>query len=302
MMKLALGPLLYCWPRDTVLSFYRDAENWPVDVVYLGEVVCARRCELRAADWMVIADSLVAAGKEVVISTLALLEAEADLRMLRRLVAQNRFLIEANDMSAVQLAAEAGVPFVIGPHINVYNAETLAALARCGARRWVAPMETSRELLVRMQQERPKSIETELFVFGRLPLAFSARCFTARSHDLGKDNCGFTCRNDPDGLMVRTREGQELLVFNGIQTQSARVFNLLPALTDIGALNVDLVRVSPGASGTAEIVHAFREHLQGHSDWQASCVRLAGLSGMQFCDGYWHGRPGMEALFGELAR
>ena len=39
-MKLALGPLLYYWPREAVLAFYREAAGWPVDCVYLGETVC----------------------------------------------------------------------------------------------------------------------------------------------------------------------------------------------------------------------------------------------------------------------
>jgi collagenase-like PrtC family protease len=45
-MKIALGPLQYYWPRETVLAFYREVAGWPVDTVYLGETVCSRRREV----------------------------------------------------------------------------------------------------------------------------------------------------------------------------------------------------------------------------------------------------------------
>jgi len=36
MMKLALGPVLYYWARDTLLDFYQEIAATPVDIVYLG--------------------------------------------------------------------------------------------------------------------------------------------------------------------------------------------------------------------------------------------------------------------------
>lgn len=299
MMKLALGPLLYYWPRETALGFYREVETWPVDIVYLGEVVCSRRHELRPADWLAIAGRLTEAGKQAVLCGMALLESDADLRALQRLVGNGRFMIEANDMSAVHCAAEAGTPFVIGPHVNAYNGATLDVLARHGARRWVAPVEVPRELLARLQQVRPNGLETEVFAWGRLPLAFSARCFSARAHDLPKDRCEFVCMNDPDGLLIRTRESEELLVFNGIQTQSARVCNLLPALDDLASLGVDIVRLSPGSRGMAEVVRVFRERMNGALDERQARARLAGAIDAPFCDGYWHARAGADTVFPE---
>ncbi|MCX8017546.1 MAG: U32 family peptidase, partial [Rhodocyclaceae bacterium] len=51
-MKLALGPLLFYWPRQQVMDFYAAMAELPVDVVYLGEAVCSRRHELRLDDWL----------------------------------------------------------------------------------------------------------------------------------------------------------------------------------------------------------------------------------------------------------
>ena len=38
-MKLALGPLLYYWPRQQVFDFYDAIAQAPVDIVYLGETM-----------------------------------------------------------------------------------------------------------------------------------------------------------------------------------------------------------------------------------------------------------------------
>ena len=78
-MKLSLGPLQYFWPRERTLAFYREAAGWPVDVVYLGETVCSKRRELGTRDWIALAAELADAGKEVVLSSLALVEAESEL-------------------------------------------------------------------------------------------------------------------------------------------------------------------------------------------------------------------------------
>jgi hypothetical protein len=45
---------------------------------------------------------------------MALLEAESELKTLRRLCENGRFTVEANDMGAVRLLAERKIPFVLG--------------------------------------------------------------------------------------------------------------------------------------------------------------------------------------------
>jgi len=84
------------------------------------------------------------------------------------------------------------------------------------------PVELSRESLRVLQQHCPAAMATEVFGYGRLPLALSVRCFTARRYNLSKDSCGFRCIEYPDGLGLNTREGRPFLVLNGIQTQSAQ--------------------------------------------------------------------------------
>jgi O2-independent ubiquinone biosynthesis protein UbiV len=292
-MKLALGPVLYAWLRRDLLRFYAHVADAPVDIVYLGEVVCARRRELDHDDWLEVADMLAAAGKEVVLSTLALLETEADLRALRRIAGNDRYLVEANDMAAVAVLADRGVPFVGGPHLNVYNAATLRLLARLGARRWVMPVELSRAALEQMLEPPAPGLDTEIFVLGRAPLAFSARCFTSRRHGLEKDTCGVACLGHPDGLPLATREGRDLLVLNGIQLQSFAVYNLVAEIPALRKLGVTAVRVSPPSSHCLEILPVLRDALDEALPAAEAAERLEPLLPAACCNGYWHGKPGM---------
>lgn len=287
-MRLALGPILYFWPAQAVRSFYEEAAAWPVDIVYLGETVCAKRRALRPDDWLALADRLAEAGKETVLSTQTLLESEADLRTLERICNNGRHLVEANDAAALHLLGGRG-PFVSGPHINAYNAATLQWLAGLGARRWVPPLELSRDAVADLQHARPAGVETEVFAYGRLPLAFSARCFTARAANVAKDRCEMRCETHPEGLMLHTREGQPLFTVNGIQLQSATPCNLLPEIDALKRLDVDVLRLSPQPRDTGRIVAAFRAALDG-----AAPADLRDLAPDGFNNGYWHGRAGMD--------
>lgn len=291
-MKISLGPILYYWTRKQVQDFYEQVANWPVDIVYLGEVVCSRRHEIRLDDWLEIAGKLSAAGKEVVLSTQALLESESDLKSLRRLAKNGQFSIEANDMGAVHLSA--GKAFVVGTHINTYNGDTLEILAEQGASRWVMPVELSRQMLAELLAKKPLGMQTEVFAYGRLPLAFSSRCFTARRHNLPKDDCQFKCMEHPCGMTLKTREGQSFLAINGTQTQSANIQNLIGEIEDMRQLGVDIVRISPQPEYTAEVIAAYKaaiDQLMSSSDAKTA------ISPLLFdapCDGYWHGRSGIE--------
>jgi len=294
-MKLALGPVLYYWDRDTLLGFYEEIANAPVDIVYLGETVCSRRHLLRLQDYLDIAQRLAAAGKEVVISTQTLIESENDVKTLRKITGNESFRVEANDMGAVRLLANK-MPFVAGSTLNIFNSQTLDLIAGLGAIRWVIPVEMSREALVSALSKRQSKPETEVFSYGRLPLAFSARCFTARHHNLQKDDCQFKCLDYADGLALKTREGQPFLTLNGIQTQSALVHNLIGELDTLQDAGVDVVRVSPQAHHTGEILRLFRESMEQRLTPAQALTQTEGLMPAASCNGYWHGKPGLDFI------
>ncbi|MHB1656981.1 MAG: ubiquinone anaerobic biosynthesis protein UbiV [Burkholderiales bacterium] len=292
-MKLALGPVLYYWTRDTLLDFYADIADSSVDVVYLGETVCSRRHQLRLQDWLDVAARLAAAGKQVVLSTQVLIESESDLKSVRAIADNGHFMVEANDMGAVHLLA-GKIPFVGGPHLNIYNNRSLRVLADLGAVRWVMTPEMSADMLAPIQKERPAGMETEVWVYGRLPLAFSARCFTARAHNLPKDDCRFRCLDYPDGLALRTREDESFLVLNGIQTQSARIYNLIGELAALRSLEVDVLRISPQFDHTSEIIGLFRDCLDETCSVRSALQQMETFTSDGICDGYWQGRAGLE--------
>ena len=287
-MKLSLGPLQYFWPRERTLAFYREAIHWPVDIVYLGETVCSKRRELRTADWLALAEELADSGKQIVLSTLALIEAESELSVLDRQVSHGGFWIEANDLSAVQLCKEKGRPFVAGPTLNVYNHRALAMLGEDGLRRWVPGVEQGRTLIGELKDgvlaDGGVMPELEVIAWGRLPLSFSARCFTARALDVPKDQCGFRCIDYPDGMPLATREGRPFLRINGVSVQGEEITDLAPELPELRALGVDILRVYPQAEGMEAIVR--------HFDAARSASEAPARIGER--NGYWHGEPGMR--------
>lgn len=284
-MKFAIGPILYFWPKDSVESFYQEVMESSCDVVYLGETVCSKRRELKYQDYLELAKQISRSGKQVILSTMALLEAPSELTLLKRYCENGEFAIEANDMAAVNLMRHQSLPFVAGPALNIYNQQALKLLVKQGMFRWCMPVELSRDRLSSILQQVEElqfkdKFEVEVLSYGHLPLAYSARCFTSRSENREKDKCELCCIKYPGGRVTSSQEGQDLFVLNGIQTMSGACYDLTNDVQSLSEL-ADVVRISPEPEGTFEALEQF---LSGSST----------SLNPKHSNGYWHQIAGMD--------
>lgn len=291
--ELTLGPVLFNWSPERWRDFYfRIADEAAVTAVYLGEVICFKRAPLFAPQLEAVASRLMAAGKTVVFSTLAEVMSKQERKQVESVCADPSVLVEANDGSA--LLALRGHPHHAGPYINLYNERTLAVLAHGGACNVCLPPEMPAAAIGALCAEAAKfGVTIEVQVFGRLPLALSARCYHARAHGRTKDSCQFVCENDPDGMALRTLEDKPFLTVNGIQTMSHDYLNLIGELADLRDMGVTRFRLSPHSCDMVEVAAIFRAVLDGGIDRAEAAARLDALKiEAPFSNGFYYGQPG----------
>jgi len=289
--EVTLGPVLFNWTPERWRDFYfRIADEAPVGTVYLGEVICSKRAPLFEPQLESVVTRLSAAGKTVVFSTLTEVMSTLDRKLVASVGAAE--LIEVNDASA--FASVRGRPHHIGPFVNVYNERTLAVLARNGACNVCLPVEMPAAAIRVLCAEAKKiGVTAEIQVFGRLPLALSARCYHARAHGRTKDSCQFVCDQDPDGMTLRTLEDKPFLTVNGIQTLSHDYLNLTGELPALQTMGVSRFRLSPHSCDMVAVAEIFCAALDRLIDAEEANARLEALQiGAPFSNGFFHGKPG----------
>lgn len=291
--RLTLGPLLYLWEAPAWRDFYfRIADEADVDTVVLGEVVCSKRQHFHLALIPEIAERLVAAGKQVRLASLALVTLERELKATRELGQQPAFTVEASDLTAH--AALKDRPHTIGPLVNVYSGLAAQVLATRGATEICLPPELPLASIAAIVRAAPQ-LAYEVFAFGRVPLAISARCAHARVKGFTKDNCHFICGEDPDGLAVETLDAQPFLALNGVQTMSHTCQNSITDLAALRAAGVSSFRLSPQTCDMVAVAATFRQVLGGELEPEAGAARLQqAYPEATFSNGFLHGAAGAE--------
>lgn len=293
--KLTLGPVLYNWPAEKKRDFYfKIADEAPVDVVHIGEVTCSKRTPFFAPFIPEICERLQQAGKEVVLDTLALIMSARERKECAELTADAPYLLEANDLSAI--GSLKGKPHIVGPFINTYNEGTLDYFYQNGAIRVVAPAELSEKSLIALAQAA-NGREFEVQVFGRLPLAMSARCYHARSHSLSKDGCLYVCEKDPDGMDVTTLDGDSFLAVNGTHTMSYTVNSLVRELEMLQKIGVTHFRLWPHDLDMVDIAQTYRNALDGIGNIDQAFSHLEDrVSFAPLANGFYHGVEGTRLV------
>ncbi|MDV7340211.1 U32 family peptidase [Terasakiella sp. A23] len=288
-----MGPVLFNWAPEKLRDFYfRIADEAPVHSVFLGEVVCSKRQPFFAPYIPEVAERLTAAGKRVIFSSLALVLSKRESELVRELCTMDDVLIEANDLSAASQLI--GKKHAIGPFVNIYNEGTLKVFEDQGASHISLAGELSRKSIAALAKVARADLEVQ--IFGRQPLAISARCYHARSHGLAKDSCQYVCDKDTDGMDLDTMDGDPFLAVNGLQTLSYTCANLIGELEDLQNLGVRHFRLSPQDTDMVEVATLYRSVLDGLSEPGSTIEKLDDLmDGLPFSNGFYYATEGVKA-------
>ncbi|WP_186394728.1 U32 family peptidase [Stappia sp. TSB10GB4] len=291
-MQLTVGPIQGFWDAGLWSAFYeRLAETPGISRVVLGELVCSKRLPFYQTRLPDAVAQLVAGGKDVALTSLALITPLKRERRMAAELAAMELEVEVNDLTMLAYLPE-GARFSIGPLVNVYNEGTLAVLQRRGAVGVCLPPELSVASVQRICAATDMPVE--VWGWGRLPLAISGRCYHARYHDRAKDQCQFVCAEDPDGLAVDTLDDQQFLAINGLQTLSGQCANMAHHLPSLRQAGVASLRLSPQTTGFFEVIDLFADLTSGRIDAEEFCAKaLPHAPGGAFCDGFLDGPTGV---------
>ncbi len=296
-MELTLGPVLFDWPRDVFLRFYEQAASMDVDRVYIGEVVCSRKLGFAQSDLKAIIRLLEGAGKKVTLSSLAVISNEDELEFTRRLLDYG-CSIEANDMAVFNMADPRAREVFAGPHITAYNAPTIEFLKSVGVNRVTFPVEMSRDSFEYCLKET--GVFGEVFAHGKVPLAFSWRCYTSRAYGLSKTDCKHDCLKYPDGMDLRTVDGKSIFSVNGTSILSADTYTLIEYVDSLREAGAGALRISPQHENTGKIVEVFRARMSGSIDNREALAGLKAVTDGGFSNGWYLGGAGKDYIEREL--
>ncbi len=291
-MDISLSQIPFNWTEKAITDFYKEMAHLPLGTIYIGDTVCSKReATISTKQWLTIAEELQAKGKLVIFSTLGMIETNPELSQLAKTCTETPFMLEANDISSVNILSRLDKEFACGPGINIYNHNTLNILQQKGMVRWTPPVELSIEAIADIRNAaKNTNLEIELFAFGYLPLAISARCYSARQEGLDKEHCGNICNKTPFGYCVDTTDGKDFLRINGTQTMSAAIHNALNGWKAAEAAGINSLRISPANTDMKSVIEQTYSMLSGNID----SVEIELDPRERFCDGFAFNRAGIE--------
>ncbi len=290
-MDLTVGPNFFFWDAAAVRAFYAGLAQAPVARVVLGELVCSKRLPFWQDEIPGAVETLLAAGKEVAVTSLALVTLPRERKLTADLAGMG-LPVEVNDLTALR-HIPAGTPFWVGPLVNVYNEGTLRWLAARGATRVCLPPELPLASVAKLAAAgRAAGVAVEVWGHGRAPLAISGRCYHARLHDRAKDSCQFVCGEDPDGRTIETLDGRSFLTVNGVQTLGHAHTTVAGQIAALEAAGVSSIRLSPQTGDFTALTGFYADLLASpRPDAQEALRRL--MPGAELAQGFLDGRAGV---------
>lgn len=282
---ISLAPLHYPWSGEQIRQFYQEAAQNPIiSRIYLGEIVCAKRRPLLQKYLTAIIEDLQAANKEIVIST-PVLHNDNDSHQLMldniALAKQHQLAVEINDLAGVTHLD--GQKFIIGPYINTYNRDTLGVFQRIGAQLLSPPFECNQTVIRDLAQA---NLPLEITIFGKIPLSISSRCFIAHNLQLERDECKLACIKENQELIASSND-TDLFTINGMQVQSAKIYNLINQLPELLAMGINNFRVMPTTGfSLAKISDMILARLNNQKPLD--------LDDSQFVNGFYHNCEGYK--------
>lgn len=294
-INIAIGPAPFNWGRKRLLDFYcREIAGTDVESVYIGNTICHKRNVLDRDDFSTICDALKAKGIKVYYSTLALCTTSEEFDYVKG-IAHLFDGLEINMLGFLNLLNQdefKDTEIILGPYLNIYNWKSASFLKKFNPQRLVAPFEISLENVADIAEKA--HIPVEVTAWGNLSTALSWRCYTARAVDRSRENCNKVCFEYPEGMLLKTVEGEDIFRIDGLQVQSAKTHCMVEHLQELAMSGISTIRIYPQMGHTKEIVDILAQALEGRQNAKSSLKQLMPYAPSGVCNGWSWGKAGWE--------
>ncbi|MDH4101180.1 MAG: U32 family peptidase, partial [Nitrospirota bacterium] len=140
------------------------------------------------------------------------------------------------------------------------------------------------------------SMKTEVFAYGRLPLAFSWRCYTSRNFGKLRSQCTQDCMNFSDGIALETLDHKPIFTINGTQIMSNQVYSLAEEVEDLRRMGMSTLRLSPHSWQMKDVIAIHAALVNGTMTGRSARAELEKITGAPLCNGWFYGRAGWERV------
>jgi len=277
------------------MDFYcSEMPGMGVEEVYIGNTICQKRNVLSRNDFQTIINTLRGKGIKVYYSTLALSTTPGEFDYVKG-IALLFDGIEINMLgyfNLLKLDEFKDLEIILGPYLNIYNWKSSAYLKKFNPKSLVAPFEIPQESIADIAEKG--ELPVEVTAWGNLCTALSWRCYTARAVGRTREECSRICFEYPDGMLLKTVEGEDLFKIDGLQVKSAKTHCLVEYLPQLEDDGISSIRIYPQMENTAGIVSAFTAALEGRQAATTSLEQLTPYAPYGFCNGWFKEKAGWE--------